>query len=286
MKIKMKIISAAAALLILSGCEKNIEDAGSADGAISDTETGFILTTFNTNTDTSAGTSAAENTDTETETDITPSETRGNTGTSQTVSSSSATAEKTSAVTTGSEIISLTPSEITAAATAAPAETVTAAKNQNRGLDSSADICLSKLYFGMTAEEAAAVIDAEADTIAGVTEFYSNVSFDLDESFCEGYIVYKNGICQIVMNTLFMSQNDALDLRESLIKKLNGIYSLSDNNWDVGMKENDICLVNGIITLELTVNKAGENALVALSVTSPKHIGGGDIDDISVFPPN
>lgn len=281
---KIKILLAAAALLILSGCKNNIDETGFPDGTESFSDTEFSLTTFNTNTDTLAETAVPKDTETENLSGH-ESEAASLTETSQTAAATAETTAETTSVTSETETVSLAPSETTAAKATA-SETAPAAKDRDTVLDNSADICLSKLSFGMSADEAAKAINAEFDVKAGNTEVYSNVSFDLDESFCEGYIAYGDGICQIVMNTSFMPEAKALELKKSLIKKLNKIYSLSDNDWAVGRSGNDICLVNGIITLELTVNKAGKNALVALSVTSPKHLGDTNTEDISVFPPN
>lgn len=281
---KIKFLLAAAALLMLSGCKENIDETDFPDGTAITSDTEFSLTTFNTSTVTTTNVTVPPVSETE---ELSYSKT-DDTAPAETTKASSTTAETTEetvSVTSKTEITSIVQNETTAKTTP-PSETAAAEKSQDRGLDDSADICLSKLYFGMSADEAAGVINAEADTDVGSMKFYSNVSFDLDKSFCEGYIVYVDGICQIVMNTTFMTENEALDLKRSLIKKLNKIYSLSDNNWDVGGRGNDICLVNGTITLELTVNKAGQNALVALAVTSPKHMGNNGTEDISVFPPN
>lgn len=290
MKIKIKIILAAA-LLLLSGCKKNIDESGSPNGMSGAADTEFSLTTFNTNTDTTAGTAVPQAPEAES-----LSGTEANdTAFSEAPAASSAaaeTTEKTTSVTSETEIISFAVNENTESAKKTmpaetkPVETVTAAKAAERGLDDSADICLSKLYFGMSADEAAEVIDAEMEVSTGDTEFYSNVSFDLDKSFREGYIVYGDHICQIVMNTDFMTEKEAAGLKENIMKKLNNIYGLTDSNWDVGITGNDICLVNGIITLELGLKRAGKNAMVALTLTSPKHMGSGNADKISVFPPN
>lgn len=290
MKIKIKIILAAA-LLLLSGCKKNIDESGPPDGMSGAADTEFSLTTFNTNTDTTAGTAVTQAPEAES---LSGTEANDTAFAEAPAASSTAaeTTEKTTSVTSETEIISFAVNENTESAKKTmpaetkPVETVTAAKAAERGLDDSADICLSKLYFGMSADEAAEVIDAEIEVSTGDTEFYSNVSFDLDKSFREGYIVYGDHICQIVMNTDFMTEKEAAGLKENIMKKLNNIYGLTDSSWDVGITGNDICLVNGIITLELGLNRAGKNAMVALTLTSPKHMGSGNADKISVFPPN
>lgn len=281
---KIKILLAAAALLILSGCKKTIDESGSVNGAESFADIEFSLTTFNTSTDTRAETTVPK----ESEAESLSGYENENTSLAEASQTAQTTAEatvKTTAVTSETEIISIAPNEPAAEKTTTT-ETTASKNYTDIGLDDSADICLSKLSFGMSAEEAAKAMNAEIDTQAGNIEFYSNVSLDLDESFCEAYITYRDGICQIVMNTSFMPEDKALELKGSLIKKLNKIYRLSDKDWAVGNIGNDICLVNGMITLELTVNKSGKNALVALSVTSPKHMGDNNTDDISVFPPN
>lgn len=295
MKIKIKIILAAA-LLLLSGCKKNIDESSPPDGMSGAADTEFSLTTFNTNTDTTAGTAVPQAPEAES---LSGTEANDTAFAEAPAASSTAaeTTEKTTSVTSETEIISFAVNETTETAKKTmpaetkpaetkPVETVTAAKAAERGLDDSADICLSKLYFGMSANEAAEVIDAEIEVSTGDTEFYSNVSFDLDKSFREGYIVYGDHICQIVMNTDFMTEKEAAGLKENIMKKLNNIYGLTDSSWDVGITGNDICLVNGIITLELGLNRAGKNAMVALTLTSPKHMGSGNADKISVFPPN
>lgn len=283
---KIKILLAAAVLLILSGCKNNIDESGFINGTESSADTEFSLTTFNTNTDTKTETTVPKESETE-NLSVYESENTSLAEASQTTSTSTSaeTTAKTTAVTSETEIISLAPNETTAEKTTTTG--TTAAKNDTDiGLNNSANICLSKLSFGMSAEEAAEAMDAEIGSRAGNIEFYSNVSLDLDESFCEAYITYRDGICQIVMNTSFMPEDKALELEKSLIKKLNKIYRLSDKDWAVGGMGNDICLVNETITLELTVNKSGKNALVALSITSPKHMGDNNTEDISVFPPN
>lgn len=295
MKIKIKIILAAA-LMLLSGCKNNIDESGPPNGMSGASDTEFSLTTFNTNTDTTTETTVPQASETES---LSGTEADDSTFAEAPAASSTTakTTEKTVSAASETEIISFTTNETTESAKKTmpaetkptetkPVETVTAAKAAERGLDDSADICLSKLCFGMSADEAAEVIDAKIEVSAGDMEFYSNVSFDLDKSFREGYIVYGDHICQIVMNTEFMAEKEAVEVKENIMKKLNNIYGLTYSNWDVGITGNDICLVNGTITLELGINKAGKNAMVALTVTSPKHMGSGNADKISVFPPN
>lgn len=290
MKIKIKIILAAA-LMLLSGCKNNIDESGPPNGMSGAADTEFSLTTFNTNTDTTTETTVPQASETE---NLSGAE-ADDTAIAEAPAASSTTAkttEKTASAASETETVSFTANETTESAKKTmpaetkPAETVTAAKAAERGLDDSADICLSKLCFGMSADEAAEVIDAEIEVSAGDMEFYSNVSFDLDKSFREGYIVYGDHICQIVMNTEFMAEKEAVGVKENIMKKLNNIYGLTYGSWDVGITGNDICLVNGTITLELGINKAGKNAMVALTMTSPKHMGSGNTDKISVFPPN
>lgn len=281
---KIKILLAAAVLLILSGCKNNIDESGFINGTESSADTEFSLTTFNTSTDTTAENTVPKASETENLSDH-ENEDTSLTEASQTAPTTAETTVKTTTVTSETEIISIAPNETTEKKTTS-SETVPAANDRDTFLDNSANICLSKLSFGMSADEAAAAIGAEIDSKVDDTEFYSNVSFDLDENFCEGYIVYGDGIDQIVMNTSFMAEDKALELEKSLMKKLNKIYGLSDSNWAVSSRGTDVCLVNGMITLELAVNKAGKNALVALTITSPKHMGNINAEDITVFPPN
>lgn len=277
---KIKILFAAAALLIFSGCKKNIDEIEFTDSSASLTSSEIVLTTYNTKTETNPKTTAVSDAET-TETD------------SETTGTTIAEPVETTAGTTTAEVKSDTASTVTTEASAAkttPTETLYTQYTQSKQdyeLNSSADICFSKLSFGMSAIEASEIIKTEPETSAGACDFYSNVSFDLDESFCEGYIVYDFGISQVVMNTTFISEKKAAELRDSVIGKLNGIYGLSNRDWTVGYNGIDnVCIVGGRITLQLSLNQSGDKVLVALTITSPAHMINDNAEKIPIYSPN
>ena len=122
---------------------------------------------------------------------------------------------------------------------AAAEEITTATVNEAAGeypLNSSADICLSELSFGMGRQETEAAIAAPLDEemLNPYYSIYSNVSVDLDERLNAAELSYgESGLYQVSLFSGEQPENVSFELRDKLIEQLSGIYGFVPEDWDI-----------------------------------------------------
>ena len=106
--------------------------------------------------------------------------------------------------------------------------------------NSGADIPISRLEFGMGEEEVKSVIRAEPSD----REEYSDSAFpvyvgtiDIDEDLRDCMFVFgSGGLYEIFLSSGEIPQEECFALRDKLIRKLSGLYGVSEDDWDI---END-----------------------------------------------
>lgn len=103
-----------------------------------------------------------------------------------------------------------------------------------------ADIPISRLSFGMSEDEVKAVVSVKPDD----GEIFSDSAFpvyvgnnDIGEAITSCMFVYgDSGLRWIFMTSDEMPREECFAARDRLIQKLNGLYGVSDSDWEI---END-----------------------------------------------
>jgi len=125
---------------------------------------------------------------------------------------------------------------VTEEVTTVAAEETTAETAKEYPLNSSADICLSDLSFGMGRQETEAAIAAPLDEemLNPYYSIYSNVSVDLDERLNAAELSYgESGLYQVSLFSGEQPENVSFELRDKLIEQLSGIYGFVPEDWDI-----------------------------------------------------
>ena len=118
-------------------------------------------------------------------------------------------------------------------------EETTAETAKEYPLNSSADICLSNLSFGMGRQEAEAAVNASLDEemLNPYYSIYSDITVDLDERLNAAQLSYgESGLYQVSLFSGEQPENVSFELRDKLIEQLSGIYGFAPEDWDI---END-----------------------------------------------
>ena len=104
--------------------------------------------------------------------------------------------------------------------------------------NSGADIPISRLEFGMSEEQVKAVVKADVATEYSDSAFpvYAG-TIDIDEDLRDCMFVFgSGGLYEIFLSSDEMTQEECFALRDKLIRKLSGLYGVSEDDWEL---END-----------------------------------------------
>ena len=103
--------------------------------------------------------------------------------------------------------------------------------------NSGADIPISRLEFGMSEEKVKSVIRAEPSD----GDEYSDSAFpvyigtnDIDDDLQDCMFVFNSGrLYEIFLSSGEILQEDCFALRDKLIRKLSGLYGVSEDDWKI-----------------------------------------------------
>ena len=160
------------------------------------------------------------------------------------------TAASTASETTATETAASTVLETTAAEeTVSDKKTseVTAAAADESSIeytpDTSADICLGQLSFGMKRSEAEAAVKAELDeeTRNPFYSIYYNISVDIDEKFDGAMFSYgESGLDQVALYAYPLTEDECAALRDRIIEFFSAAYGFSADDWEIE-ENSDYC---------------------------------------------
>ena len=169
------------------------------------------------------------------------------------------------------EATTVTTEEVT---TSEAEETTTAEPVKEYPLNSSADICLSALSFGMGKQEAEAAVNAPLDEEL-LNPFYSNyndVSVDLDERLSSAMFSYgESGLDEIALYSGARPENESFELRDKLIEQLSGIYGFAAEDWEIENGGITNYCENDNVSAYIRLYTADGLTSVTLMITSSEH---------------
>ena len=149
--------------------------------------------------------------------------------------------------------------------TAARTETVT----ESISLNENAELCLSKLNFGMSQSDAEAAVEAELyeDTLYSV---YNDISIDIDDKFDGAMFSYgASGLDEVSLYAYPLTDDECTDLRDKVIKIFSTAYEFSADDWEI-KEYSDYCKNNGISVYTRIYTSDGSYS-VNLLITSWDH---------------
>lgn len=141
-------------------------------------------------------------------------------------------------------------------------------------LNSSADMCLSLLSFGMGRQEAEVAINAPLDEemLNPYYSIYSNVSVDLDERLNAAELSYgESGLYQVSLFSGEQPENVSFELRDKLIEQLSGIYGFVPEDWDIENNGITNYCRNDDVSVYIRLFTLDGLASVTLMITSVEH---------------
>lgn len=141
-------------------------------------------------------------------------------------------------------------------------------------LNSSADICLSELSFGMGRQETEAAISAPLDEemLNPYYSIYSNVSVDLDERLNAAELSYgESGLYQVSLFSGEQPEKVSFELRDKLIEQLSGIYGFVPEDWDIENNGITNYCRNDDVSVYIRLFTLDGLASVTLMITSVEH---------------
>ncbi|MGN0604569.1 MAG: hypothetical protein ACI4I2_11390 [Oscillospiraceae bacterium] len=109
--------------------------------------------------------------------------------------------------------------------------------------DTSADICLGQLSFGMKRSEAEAAVKAELDeeTRNPFYSIYYNISVDIDEKFDGAMFSYgESGLDQVALYAYPLTEDECAALRDRIIEFFSAAYGFSADDWEIE-ENSDYC---------------------------------------------
>lgn len=109
--------------------------------------------------------------------------------------------------------------------------------------DTSADICLGQLSFGMKRSEAEAAVKAELDeeTRNPFYSIYYNISVDIDEKFDSAMFSYgESGLDQVALYAYPLTEEECAALRDRIIEFFSAAYGFSADDWEIE-ENSDYC---------------------------------------------
>ncbi len=162
--------------------------------------------------------------------------------------------------------------------TAARTEAVTGSISLNEN----AELCLSKLNFGMSQSDAEAAVEAELyeDTLYSV---YNDISIDIDDKFDGAMFSYgASGLDEVTLYAYPLTEDECTDLRDKIINFFSTAYGFSYDEWEI--KENsDYCKKDGVSVYTRVYLSDGSYS-VNLLLTSWNHRNFKDCENQPILP--
>lgn len=155
--------------------------------------------------------------------------------------------------------------------TESAAET-TLTETESVKLNENAELCLSKLKFGMSRSEAEAAVDAELveDALSSFYSIYNDISVDIDEKFNGAMFTYgESGLDEAALYSLSLTEEECAALRDRIIVFFSAAYGFSADDWE--LEENsDYCKKDGVSVFTRVYLSDGSYT-VSLLITSWDH---------------
>lgn len=155
--------------------------------------------------------------------------------------------------------------------TESAAET-TLTETESVKLNENAELCLSKLKFGMSRSEVEAAVDAELveDALSSFYSIYNDISVDIDEKFNGAMFTYgESGLDEAALYSLSLTEEECAALRDRIIFFFSAAYGFSADDWE--LEENsDYCKKDGVSVFTRVYLSDGSYT-VSLLITSWDH---------------
>lgn len=150
--------------------------------------------------------------------------------------------------------------------------TESAAETESVKLNENAELCLSKLKFGMSRSEAEAAVDAELveDALTPFYSVYNDISVDFDEEFNGAMFSYgESGLDEAAFYSLSLTEEECAALRERIIEFFSAAYGFSDDEWEI--EENSDYCKKDSVSVFTKVYLSDGSYTVSLLITSWDH---------------
>lgn len=150
--------------------------------------------------------------------------------------------------------------------------TESAAETESFKLNENADLCLSKLKFGMSRSEAEAAVEAELveDELSRFYSIYNDISVDIDEKFNGAMFTYgESGLDEAALNAYPLTEEECAALRDRIIEFFSAAYGFSADDWEID-ENSDYCKKDGV-SVYTRVYISDGSYLVGLLITSWDH---------------
>lgn len=151
-----------------------------------------------------------------------------------------------------------------------PKTTVT--ETESVKLNENAELCLSKLKFGMSRSEAEAAVDAELveDALSPFYSVYNDISVDIDEKFNGAMFSYgESGLDEVAFYSLSLTEEECAALRDRIIEFFSASYGFSADDWEID-ENSDYCKKDSVSVFTRVYLSDGSYT-VSLLITSWDH---------------
>lgn len=148
----------------------------------------------------------------------------------------------------------------------------TVAETESFKLNENAELCLSKLKFGMSRSEAEAAVDAELveDALSPFYSIYNDISVDIDEKFNGAMFTYgESGLDEAAFYALPLTEEECADLRGRIIEFFSAAYGFSADDWEID-ENSDYCKKDSVSVFTRVYLSDGSYT-VSLLITSWDH---------------
>lgn len=153
-------------------------------------------------------------------------------------------------------------------------------------LNENAELCLSKLEFGMSMSEAESAVNAGIDEemLNPFYSIYNDISVDIDDRFSGAMFSYdgESGLEHITLYAHSLTEEECADLRNKVIKTFSTIYDISSDNWDI--KEfRDYCRKDSI-SFYTIVRTSDDSYSVSFQLSSLDHKNFKNVEKKPILP--
>lgn len=148
----------------------------------------------------------------------------------------------------------------------------TAPETESFKLNENAELCLSKLKFGMSRSEAEAAVDAERveDALSPFYSVYNDISVDIDEKFDGAMFSYgESGLDEVAFYFLSLTEEECAALRDRIIVFFSAAYGFSDDEWEID-ENSDYCKKDSV-SVFTRVYLSDSSYTLSLLITSWDH---------------
>lgn len=152
-------------------------------------------------------------------------------------------------------------------------------------LNENAELCLSKLDFGMSMSEAESAVDAKIneEMLNPFYSVYDDISVDIDNRFDGAMLSYgESGLDEVTLYAYPLTEDECTDLRDKIIIFFSTAYGFSYDEWEI--KENsDYCKKDGVSVYTRVYLSDGSYS-VNLLLTSWNHRNFKDCENQPILP--